>query len=109
MGDFIRVWKDIDIKDISDHLLVVGDVAGDCSKCRTLGIDYVKSAMCPKCGTGFKYIASRSREVGKIIKRRPDLIFIDFEDYKKITGKIRARDLFAPKDGQEDDFRKKNS
>jgi hypothetical protein len=100
MGDFVRIWKEIDIKDISDHLLVVGDVSGDCSKCRTLGIDYAKVSACPKCGTDFKYIASRSKEVGKIIRRRPDLIFIDFEDYKKITGRLKAKSLFLFKDGQ---------
>ncbi|MFH1854169.1 MAG: hypothetical protein ABH815_02530 [Candidatus Omnitrophota bacterium] len=95
MGDFVRVWKEIDIKEMSNHLLVVGDLTGDCSNCRALGIDYTKASICPKCGTNFKYIASRSREVGKIIKKRPDLIFIDFEDYKKITGKIKARNLFS--------------
>lgn len=111
MSDFIRVWKDIDIKDVSDHLLIVGDITGDCSKCRALGIDYTKLSTCPKCGTAFKYIASRSKEVGKIIKRRPDLIFIDFEDYKKITGKMKARSLFSSKDGPggiEDNLRGRN-
>lgn len=94
MGDFVRVWKDIDVKDISGHLLIVGDIAGDCSNCKELGIDYTKVSACPKCGIVFKYIASRTREVGKIIKRRPDLIFVDFEDYKKAMGKIKAKGLF---------------
>jgi len=95
MKEFIRVWKDIDINDISEHLLIVGESRGDCSKCRALGIDYSNAKTCPECGTGFKYIASRSREVKKIIQKRPDMIFIDFEDYKKIIGKIKARGLFS--------------
>jgi hypothetical protein len=95
MADFIRVWKEFDINDVSEHLLIVGDAAGDCAKCRELGIDYSSAKLCPKCSTVFKYIASRTREVKKIISKRPDLIFIDFEDYKKVSGKIKARDLLA--------------
>jgi len=95
MSDFIRVWKEFDIRDVSEHLLVVGDIAGDCSKCRELGIKYSSAKSCPKCGTDFKYVASRSREVRKILIKRPDLIFIDFEDYKKAQGKMKARDIFS--------------
>ena len=97
MGEFIRVWKEFDIQDISEHLLIVGDITGDCSKCRALGIDYSKAKACPKCETNFKYITSRTRETRRIKNKRPDLIFIDFEDYKKATGKIKARDLFSSK------------
>jgi len=93
MSDFIRVWKEFDINDISEHLLIVGDAAGDCSKCRTLGIDYSNAKTCPKCATVFKYVASRTKEIKKIINKRPDLIFIDFDDYKKVSGKIKARGL----------------
>lgn len=96
--EIIRVWKEFDISDISGHLLTVGELTGDCSKCRALGIDYSKAKVCPKCGTNFKYIASRTREVRRVKNKRPDLVFIDFEDYKKVTGKIKARDLFSSKD-----------
>ncbi|MFC1621154.1 hypothetical protein ACFL2G_02505 [Candidatus Omnitrophota bacterium] len=95
MGEFIRVWKEFDIRDVSEHLLVVGDLTGDCSKCRELGIDYSKASSCPKCNTQFKYIASRTRETKRIKHKRSDLIFIDFEDYKRASGKLRARDLLS--------------
>jgi uncharacterized C2H2 Zn-finger protein len=98
MADFIRVWKDFDINDISEHLLIVGDASGDCSKCRALGIDYSNAKFCPRCTTVFKYIASRRGEVGKIISKRSDLIFVDFEDYKRATDKIKAKKLFFSKD-----------
>lgn len=98
MSEFIRVWREFDIKDISGHLLVVGDVVGDCSKCRALGINYSEAKNCPQCGTLFKYIASRTKEVKRIKNKRPDLIFIDFEDYKKAMGKIKAREMFSSKD-----------
>jgi len=95
MVEFIRIWKNIDINDISGHLLIVGEAMGDCSKCKSLGIDYSSAKTCPECSTEFKYIASRSREVKKIIQKRPDLIFIDFEDYKRVIGKIKAKGLFS--------------
>lgn len=95
MADLIRVWKEMDILDIEKHLLIAGDVTGDCSSCRELGINYSSAKACPKCGNEFKYIASRSHEIRKIKQRRPDLIFIDLDDYKKATGKIKARDIFS--------------
>lgn len=98
MAEFIRVWKEFDIEEVSAHLLMAGDLTGDCSKCRELGIDYSKAKVCPKCETNFKYIASRRREVRRIKNKRPDLIFIDFEDYKKAQGKLKARNLFSSKE-----------
>ena len=94
MNELMRVWKELDIADVSGHLLIVGLLTADCSNCRELGIDYSAAKTCPKCGVDFKYIASRSKEIKKIKNRRPDLIFIDLEDYKKATGSIKAKDLF---------------
>jgi hypothetical protein len=94
MPDLIRVWKEMDISDIGNHLLIAGETAGDCSNCRELGIDYSSAKTCPKCKNEFKYIATRFHEIRKIKQKRPDLIFIDFEDYKKATGKIKAKNLF---------------
>lgn len=94
MNELIRVWKEFDIKDISRHLLIVGLTSADCSNCRELGIDYHTVVSCPRCGTDFKYIASRGKEIRKIGGKRPDLIFIDFEDYKRIIGSTKAKDFF---------------
>ncbi len=94
MNELIRVWKEIDIKDVSGHLLIVGITSADCSNCRELGINYSTAIYCPKCGIDFKYIASRGKEVKRIKEKRPDLIFIDYEDYKKITGFTKAKDFF---------------
>ncbi|MFC1666265.1 hypothetical protein ACFL0P_00145 [Candidatus Omnitrophota bacterium] len=95
MGDFIRVWREVDINDIAGHLLVVGVSSGDCYKCRELGINYSTAKACPGCRTDFKYIASRNREVKKIKTKRPDLIFIDFEDYNKLVSVAKAKNLFG--------------
>jgi hypothetical protein len=94
MSDLIRVWKEMDVSDIEKHLLIVGEVTGDCSSCRELGIEYSSAKLCPKCGNEFKYIATRFHETRKIKQKRPDLIFIDFDDYKKAAGKIKAKNLF---------------
>lgn len=94
MNELMRVWKEFDAADVSKHLLIVGLLTADCSNCRELGLDYSAVKTCPKCGVDFKYIASRSKEIKKIKNRRPDLIFIDLEDYKKATGAIKAKDLF---------------
>ena len=103
MSFYIRVWQNCDVEGISKHLLVVGDVTADCANCRELGIDYAQARNCPKCGTDFRFIASRNTgkldkgrggTVKRIKDRRPDLTLIDYEDYKEITGKQHARDFF---------------
>lgn len=103
MSFLIRVWQNCDVEQITKHLLIVGDVTADCANCRELGVEYANTRNCPKCGTDFRFIASR--QTGKLDKgrgatvkrikdRRPDLTFIDYEDYKEITGKQQARDFF---------------
>jgi predicted RNA-binding Zn-ribbon protein involved in translation (DUF1610 family) len=100
MSFYIRVWQSCNIEEISKHLLIVGDITADCANCRELGIDYAMSHSCPKCGTTFRFIALRSLgktqggSIKRIKDRRPDLTFIDYDDYKQITGKQQARDFF---------------
>ena len=103
MPFYIRVWQPCVVEEITRHLLIVGDVTADCAHCRELGIDYGQARNCPKCGTDFRFIASRltsrldrnrGSNVKRIKERRPDLTFVDYEDYKEITGKQQARDFF---------------
>ena len=100
---YLRIWQSCDIKEISKQLLIVGDITADCAACRELGIVYASAKACPKCGVQFRFIASRNtgaldRSRGATVKRikdrRPDLTFIDYEDYKEITGKQSAREFF---------------
>ena len=100
---YLRVWQACDVAEITKQLLVVGDVHADCSACRELGIDYGTAKNCPKCNVTFRFITSRNtgaldRNRGATVKRikdrRPDLTFIDYEDYKEVTGKQSARDFF---------------
>jgi predicted amidophosphoribosyltransferase len=94
---FIRVYKELDIEDVSKHLIIFGDLHGTCSNCSKLGLNF-SIRICPECKTEFKYatFSSQSHRVSQMDKivKTEDLIFIDYNDYKRIMGKIKARDFF---------------
>lgn len=101
---YMRIWQAVDIQNIKKQLLMVGDITADCANCRELGIRYAEVRICPKCGEEFKFITARSavgslRSMGSTVKRikgrRPDLTFIDYDDYKSLTGKQSAREFFG--------------
>lgn len=102
--EYLRVWQEFDVEEVEKHLLILGDLTGDCGACRELGIHYQDAKECPKCRTSFKYVASRRLEThpgerfqlaSRLKARRPDLVFIDYEDYKKTIGRKKARDFFG--------------
>ena len=103
MSFYIRVWQPCDVEGIKAHLVIVGELSADCAACRELGIAYQTAKNCPKCGTSFMFITARGAGAGgtdkvgtvrRIKGRRPDLTFIDYDDYKQITGKQSAREFF---------------
>ncbi len=103
MESFIRVWQPADIQEIERHLLIAGDTVGDCGQCRCLGIDYGEK-LCPECKTPFKYLTSRRAEshpheafriVRRLKEKRPDLIFIDYGDYKRLSGTLKGKEFLA--------------
>ncbi len=102
--EFLRIWQVFDIEEVEKHLLILGDLTGDCAACRELGIHYQDARECPKCKTTFKYVTSRRLEThpgerfqiaSRLKDRRPELVFIDYEDYKKTLGRKKARDFFG--------------
>lgn len=104
MNEYLRVFKPFDIEDVRKHLLIMGDLKGDCGACRALGIDSYSAAQCPECGTPFKYVTSRRLEANpgerfqlarRLYEKRQDLIFIDYTDYTKVLGQKKARDFFG--------------
>ena len=102
MAYYLRVWQSADVENVKKHLVIVGELTGDCASCREIGIHYAEARTCPKCGTDFKFIAYRfgadSRNLGATVRRlkerRPDLVCIDYGDYQNATGKQSARDFF---------------
>jgi len=100
----LRTYREFDLDEVSKHLLIMGDLSGDCASCRALGIDFYKAGVCPECETPFKYLTSRRLEthagerfhlVRRMSEKRPDLAFIDFTDYQKLMGEKKARDFFG--------------
>ena len=96
MSHFLRTWKEFDLKDVEKHLIVVGELSSDCFSCRKVGIDY-HTAKCPNCATIFKYMGFRRKLrmsfLQKIKEELPQLILIDFDDFKKALGTKEARKL----------------
>jgi len=92
------------LEEVEKHLLILGDLTGDCAACRQLGISYLEARECPHCKTSFKYVTSRRLEThpgerfqiaSRLRDKRPDLVFIDYEDYKRTQGRKKAREFFG--------------
>ncbi|MDD5216542.1 MAG: hypothetical protein PHN49_10795 [Candidatus Omnitrophica bacterium] len=101
---FLRTYHEYDLEDVKEHLLIMGDLSADCSKCRAIGIEAAGIKNCPQCGTEFRYVTSRRIEAHagerfQIVKRMrdkyPGLVFIDFGDYQRTLGAQKARDFFG--------------
>jgi hypothetical protein len=85
---FIRVAQELDYEHISKHLLVVGELTGDCFSCRHIGIDYSREKYCPGCKT------AGGSQVARLCQRRPDLTYVEYADIKEIADKQKAKGLF---------------
>lgn len=101
--EYMRVFKLLDFEDVKKHLLILGDLSSDCGACREIGLDS-SAAVCPNCGCGFKYVTSRRlqahpgerfRIVRRYLEKNPYAVFIDYEDYDKLHGKKKVRDIFG--------------
>ena len=96
MRGLIRAWEEFDLKEIESRLLVVGELTAECFSCHKIGIDS-KSKKCPACGTEFKYRGFRRKLTMGYLKQvraeSPEIVFIDFEDFKHAIGGRDARKL----------------
>ncbi len=95
---FIRVYKKLDIDEVKAHLLICGDLSASCSNCNNMNLK-VDMAKCPECQTDFKYVGFRNVKdnVPKLLKlseARPDLTFVDFDDFKRMAGGLKAQEFF---------------
>jgi hypothetical protein len=96
-----RFAQEFDYDEVAKHLLVVGDLSGDCFSCRHIGIDYTREKYCPQCKTDFKFIAYRrlsgavtGAQVSRICQKRPDLTYVEFNDIKEIADRQKAKNIF---------------
>jgi hypothetical protein len=100
--DFIRIWTEVDIKEVINHIIIVDDKFGFCTGCKEIGIKIDNLTNCPKCNREFKYVSSREAKGGakgidivmRIKKKLPALTFIDYDDYERATTKNKADSLF---------------
>lgn len=97
MKGFIRVWKELEIDRIPKHILICGQMTATCGNCSEIGLDYLKVKFCPKCNTEFKYITLRQEDfitMKKIHQARADLVFVDYNDLKRLEGRLKAEEFF---------------
>jgi len=98
--EYMRVWKELKVEDVQNHIIMVEDKFGHCPGCKQIGIELKELKNCPGCGREFKYVTSKDARGGKtdIVsrtrKKLPDLNFVDYDDYERVTGKKKAESLF---------------
>ena len=94
---FLKVYKKFDIKEIKDHLLIYGDLSGNCAKCQAMDLK-LDTLQCPECNTTFTYIAFRNvkshlPKMHKLSEERSDVTFIDHDDFKRNLGALKAEEF----------------
>jgi len=94
MKRYLRIYKELDITQIKEHLLVYGDLSANCANCQTIDLK-LDTVRCPQCQTEFQYIAFRNikhhlPKLQKITQQRPDVILVDFDDFQKTWGAFKA-------------------
>jgi hypothetical protein len=98
--EYLRVWTEVDLKEIEDHIVIVDDKYGYCPACKKIGIELINLKKCPSCGREFKYVTSKEAQGGRhdiVIRTRkklPGLTFVDYNDYDHELGKKKAGSLF---------------
>ena len=94
---FLRVYKKADVNLIKSQLLIYGDLGGQCAHCSQMDVK-LDQLHCPQCNSEFKYISFRDvrtqmPKMNKLWAERPSLIIVDFEDYKKNIGALKAEEF----------------
>ncbi|MBI3602151.1 MAG: hypothetical protein HY209_04590 [Candidatus Omnitrophica bacterium] len=94
---FLRIYKKFYFDEVKAHTLLYGVLSGSCANCKTMDIK-LDSPQCPSCKNAFKYIAFMNPrdhwpKMLKIAQERTDVIFMDYDDFKKSEGELRAKDI----------------
>ena len=95
----IRMYHNLEFDEIKAHLLEYGVLSGVCSNCKEIS-QKLDAQACSKCATPFKYIAFQNvkehlPKILRIMAERPDIRFIDYQDFKRIEGEQRARGILG--------------
>ncbi len=97
--NLIRIYNVMDIKQVKPHLMIYGDLSASCANCNKVDLR-LENTNCPECKAEFKYIAFRNPRVHipkihKILKEKPHIKIIDFDDFKRSEGASKAQDLLG--------------
>jgi len=93
----VRIYKKYDIKEIKEHLFIYGDLSASCANCNKMDLK-LDTAHCPECQTEFTYISFRNikphmPKVQKLLAERPHLVIVDYDDYKRNIGALKAEEF----------------
>ena len=96
---YLRIYKKFYFDEVKAHTLLYGALSGSCSNCKDIDIKLDATA-CPNCKNPFKYIAFMNikdhlPKMQRIATEKPDIVFIDYDDFKKIEGELKARDILG--------------
>ncbi len=94
---FLRIYKKFYFDEVKSHALLYGALFGSCANCKTMEIK-LDLLQCPSCNNAFKYIAFMNPKdhlpkMLRIAQERPEVTFIDYDDFKRIEGELRAKDI----------------
>ncbi len=95
---FLRIYKKYHLDEVKFHLLTYGALSGTCANCKHMDLR-LDTLQCPECKNEFKFIAFQNvrdhlPKMLRIAQERPNITFIDYDDFKKIEGEEKARDIF---------------
>ncbi|MEI7997906.1 MAG: hypothetical protein WCH62_00150 [Candidatus Omnitrophota bacterium] len=96
---FLRIYKKFYFDEVKAHTLLYGALSGSCSNCKEMDIK-LDALHCHSCKNVFKYIGFMNLKdhipkMLRITQERPYVIFIDYDDFKRIEGELRARDILG--------------
>ena len=96
---FLRIYKKFHLDEVKTHLLTYGALSGSCAHCKELDVK-LDAQTCPQCKTLFKYIAFQNvkdhlPKMLRISHERPDIIFVDYDDFKRLEGEEKAKGILG--------------
>ena len=94
---FLRVYKKFDFHAIKSQILIYGAISGSCGNCKAIDLKLDK-LQCPNCLTHFHYpsflnVNDHMLKLLRLNDERPDITFIDYEDFKKVEGALKAEEF----------------
>jgi len=102
--ELIRIWQEVNISDITNHIVLVDDKFGHCPNCKKIGIVLTDLTHCPSCNREFKFVSSKDSRHGKheivtrSLQKLPNMKFVDYDDYERAVSKDKLGNLFAKKE-----------